>query len=640
MSDALEFWRSFDFESFKRVSDDFIGGVGDSQKKSAESRRRLAEATRGFSGLPATEKLQSFGGILKQYQIEIDALTKRARKAERAFATSFRPLLDAPDPSDAFKSASEASAPSGDRQAEMRELKDKLQQYKEEFTKLKNQDFTIRRLRDQLSKSSATVEQTISSRVASAKREYEAARAEREEEITESKKRLEKRLEESNLRCDDLQSRIFELQKQIDEESTNIGSQEEISSDASEQYRLKALMLEKENAKLREAFANVQHNTTGPTKEEIDARDDERRRMYKNMQEQITVARAANVELEEKVKSLQAEKEIAAKAHAETKAQLTLRPSRDELRVLRKKLAAFQAIEFITVTPGLDSGAERDAQSSSTDGDLETWASALVSRKMRKLHEENAKMRARLTDLESKLADSEKRCRTGKERLQDATQLIGRLEEDIARGSTRGVGVGIVTATATAARIAKSSAEKDVRGAAINVGDIDEDTSMISILKAQRDRFRQRMAVLEAKEERRSRAESALRTEVKKLRDDNVALFEKIRFLQSYRNQRSLEEGLPSVSNSIRSRADPDSSINKYEKMYIEKNDPFVKFRKQEMRKRYANLSTSERVALTSSKLLLLNKFTRYVFFVYALALHLLVSYTLLHHAHKCEDSI
>ena len=65
---------------------------------SADSRKALTAATKGFRRLPDDEKLPQVKPLLKLYQEEIDALTRRSRAAEKAFVAVFRTLADLPDP--------------------------------------------------------------------------------------------------------------------------------------------------------------------------------------------------------------------------------------------------------------------------------------------------------------------------------------------------------------------------------------------------------------------------------------------------------------------------------------------------------------------------------------------------------------
>lgn len=65
------------------------------------------------------------------------------------------------------------------------------------------------------------------------------------------------------------------------------------------------------------------------------------------------------------------------------------------------------------------------------------------------------------------------------------------------------------------------------------------DTSILPIVTSQRDRFRQRNAELEEELRKQFNIISELRAEVKSLQADNLKLYEKVRYMQSYREDSS-----------------------------------------------------------------------------------------------------
>ncbi|PIA13542.1 hypothetical protein COEREDRAFT_48893, partial [Coemansia reversa NRRL 1564] len=72
--------------------------IVDNQKTSLQERRKLAEKTKEFRAVPDSEKVTEFKPLLRAYQNEIDALTKRMKFAETSFLKLFKSLSEAPDP--------------------------------------------------------------------------------------------------------------------------------------------------------------------------------------------------------------------------------------------------------------------------------------------------------------------------------------------------------------------------------------------------------------------------------------------------------------------------------------------------------------------------------------------------------------
>lgn len=114
------------------------------------------------------------------------------------------------------------------------------------------------------------------------------------------------------------------------------------------------------------------------------------------------------------------------------------------------------------------------------------------------------------------------------------------------------------------------------------------DPSILPIVTSQRDRFRQRNAELEEELRRQFETISDLRTEIKALQADNLKLYEKVRYMQSYRDGSGAASGsgLPGTATPgssagilngvMRSRED---EIGKYKDKYDEHLNPFEAFK-------------------------------------------------------------
>lgn len=70
----------------------------------------------------------------------------------------------------------------------------------------------------------------------------------------------------------------------------------------------------------------------------------------------------------------------------------------------------------------------------------------------------------------------------------------------------------------------------------INAPTSTSETSILPIVTSQRDRFRQRNAELEDELRKQFEIVTDLRTEIKSLQADNLKLYEKVRYINSYRD--------------------------------------------------------------------------------------------------------
>ncbi|KAN0040502.1 hypothetical protein ACTA71_008839 [Dictyostelium dimigraforme] len=188
-----------------------------------------------------------------------------------------------------------------------------------------------------------------------------------------------------------------------------------------------------------------------------------------------------------------------------------------------------------------------------------------------------------------------------------------------------------------------------------------KDDKMLDIVIGQRDRFKAKIVELESDKSKLEKQLDSCRQELSSLKTDNIKLYEKIRFLQSYdknkagggsgsssggnkeiHNKRNnsgfeksydVERGLdiPSSSSSSSSHSvsgGPETE-EKYGKLYEESINPFLSFNKKEKYRRYREMNTAERVILNGSRFFLSNKYSRLFLFIYSVLLHLMVFLTL-----------
>lgn len=138
--------------------------------------------------------------------------------------------------------------------------------------------------------------------------------------------------------------------------------------------------------------------------------------------------------------------------------------------------------------------------------------------------------------------------------------------------------------------------------------------NLLPIVSAQRERFRERNQELEARNSQLLEHMSVLQAELESLRGDNLKLYEKIRFLQSYSS--------PSVSTSVSIHSPAE---DRYSQQYEAKLDPFASFSRKEQMRKYAEMSPYEKFTLSMGRAILSNKTARIMTLVYTLLLHGLV---------------
>jgi len=163
------------------------------------------------------------------------------------------------------------------------------------------------------------------------------------------------------------------------------------------------------------------------------------------------------------------------------------------------------------------------------------------------------------------------------------------------------------------------------------------DTTILPIVTNQRDRFRQRNAELEEELRKQFDIISDLRNDIKSLQQDNLKLYEKVRYMQSYRTGEANATGpssiaasfVPGPHNAIPNIPKSDESMNRYKNMYEERMNPFEAFRGREQVRAVQALNPVERGVFLLTRQILGNRRTRIAFAIYAGVLHLLVLVTL-----------
>ncbi|VDL75150.1 unnamed protein product [Nippostrongylus brasiliensis] len=152
----------------------------------------------------------------------------------------------------------------------------------------------------------------------------------------------------------------------------------------------------------------------------------------------------------------------------------------------------------------------------------------------------------------------------------------------------------------------------DMLGAVHNVKQSDDDNSVLTIVLAQRDRLKLRVGVLEEELMTEKTKQTMLQTEIDKVRDDNVKLYGKIKFLQGYGSK------------------SPETTVllpeeNNYSQQYERRLDPFQRFGQAETQRSYSRLPMHDRASLSIGRAIMTSASARMTFFFYLIVLHLLV---------------
>jgi len=270
----------------------------------------------------------------------------------------------------------------------------------------------------------------------------------------------------------------------------------------------------------------------------------------------------------------------------------------------------------------------------------------------KRLQAETAEMRARLSDVTKEAEQLKKdlvgvtgdntRLRTLVKQLEEqlthmnqtAAAAENKTTDDVLRNAASNAAAMVSGRPNTPMR-AFGSPGLNTPGVGGEVPQSNSAAAVLEIVCGQRDRSRARIVELEAEKAKLMEVANARETEAQLLRADNLKLYERIKFLESYQDsnpntQIDISE-LRSTHQQSRSPSGGSDVESRYNDLYEQSVDPFSEFSRKEHVLRRHRLGRIERIVLQSFNFLTRSKASRYAFFFYALTLHVFLLFFMLH---------
>ena len=272
---AVGVWTRADLSAERHIALDQQGlEIADNQERSAEGRDALKEVIRQFRAVAAEERPAQIGSVIRAFQAEVDALTRRQSSAETAFLSLYRSLDDVPDPVPLLREVSGEVRRLAAEAAEVEGLRQRIADYDREFASLKNQEATIRRLERQLrevdSKSenvaSEAIEAALAAREAAWKEQAsEAAEQHREREQASAAKllRAQEEAREAARAHQQAQESLFEMRSSFEQVQEAAGAEMEVLRAELERATATQLATEKQRAALEQQLHTSQASPNG-----------------------------------------------------------------------------------------------------------------------------------------------------------------------------------------------------------------------------------------------------------------------------------------------------------------------------------------------------------------------------------------
>ncbi|XP_041725433.2 protein CASP [Coregonus clupeaformis] len=628
----FQYWKHFDLQQLQRELDTNATQLANRQDESEQSRKKLIDQSRDFKKNTPEDVRKQVAPLLKSFQGEIDALSKRSKEAEAAFLNVYKRLIDVPDPVPVLELGQQLQLKlqrMHDIETENLKLRETLEDYNKEFAEVKNQEVTIKTLKEKIREYEQSLKKQAENLVQEKHVQLQNDYVEKERKLQESQDSMSSKLVEADHKTQALQTalettqaELFDLKTKYDEDCTAKADEIEMVTTDLERANQRAEAAQREVDALREQLTSsnqslqlITHIQTTPDMDqavEVGSRS--------NLEAELGAKDREMVQLVEDVQRLQASLSKLRESSTTQISQLQLQLSAKTatLKQLEEKLQEQADYEEVKKELSILKSMEFGPADTSVQ-DMSKPLEVLLLEKNHSLQSESSFLRIANTELSGRYADLQLEFSSAVRTSAEQKELILKLEHDLStiqtmsslsRPDAEGADL-----TSMIDSIPEPIREATAMFAGLGVapqGELPQGQmdSLLSIISSQRERFRSRNQELEAESRSMQVTMQALQSELDSLRADNIKLYEKIKFLQSYPG---------------RAGGSDDTVTVRYSSQYEERLDPFASFSKRERQRRYLSLSPWDKATLSLGRGILSNKMARTIAFFYTLFLHCLV---------------
>ncbi|KAJ9098530.1 hypothetical protein QFC19_006298 [Naganishia cerealis] len=621
---AVKVWKDISLSTLQKNMDTTALEIVETQKENMIGRKRLAEQTREFKRLPDDDiKLSSIKGLLRSYQQEIDSLTRRSQRSESMFLNIYKLLAEAPDPYPLLEAAIH-HAIQAEEASSIREQCDGLQRenavLRSDVASFKGAEERRKRAEAKILSLEEKMESVVTERLQQKENELIARYDERLRNYQEREVDLQKQLTSLRAQLTDLhssnentQARLADASQRLDQDT--VAKLLELDFVVAELQRAneRVATVENRNETLRSAIERAK-SESGETE------------LIQQLRKQIQDLETEVGRIIELNEGLKRDKLDGEEKHRKQDESLSraLTIANREIDHLREKLDQFQdydevkrELEIMKYVEFGNADADIDVSdnihlpnpnANKSNSELGNSLESLLSQSNKRLQEENAKLRVANEEYYTRNHQLNISLTNAQNEIACQSTLIQKLENDLDQIQMNGKPLAIAGGESSKfgsdwgdgvnplyGKDAESLHDKtglailSLRGrsnqhstqgpiqaiASESTASSEGDRSILPIVTGQRDRFRRRNAELEEL--------------------DNLKLYEKVRYMQSYRTDASI--GSPDVlvalgvdnqatslaTSELVGRNFPTRSreedIGKYKDKYEQSMNPFEAFR-------------------------------------------------------------
>ncbi|CCD73824.1 Protein CASP [Caenorhabditis elegans] len=531
-------WESVDWDRIQTRVEAEVTALGQRQDDSEIRKTRLVEESNAYRGRTNKDSRKVAIPLIKAFQSEFDGLLARSTAAENALIDICKSIVSLPDPKSLLKGAEawKNDAEKTQKAVEEREeLKRQLIKVNNELEDLRGKDVKVRKLKDKLAKLESEQDIFIENAVNEVEKKAEQELNDRLTELIAEKEKMKEQNEILEKNMDSLESknkdiqRKLEIAKQTVEQKDGLENEQlSIAMKDLADAKHKIVFLEERVSQLENEAEKVNESKKAGNIEDIAAlgsvlvqKDDVIQQLTNDIKrheashvEELAKWKLAVSAVEKKNKTLIGELN-------ELKNQLE---SRNDYEAIKNELRLLREIEF-------GDSAEANAESIERLGETVETLDRLLAEKNRRLQNENASLRVANDGFKGRNEEQEAELTVLKEKSERNDRLIAQLEADLA-SAVQDIGIP--------ERMGTNEMLKDAPAPTIS------DASLVPILTSQRNRLHERVTSLEEAISLEKTKQLSVQNEIERVREENIRLCERIRFLQSPggQQQANVEAGL------------------------------------------------------------------------------------------------
>ncbi|XP_066551618.1 homeobox protein cut-like 1 isoform X3 [Amia ocellicauda] len=263
----FQYWKRFDLQQLQRELDATATVLANRQDESEQSRKKLIDQSREFKKNTPEDLRKQVAPLLKSFQAEIDSLSKRSKDAEAAFLNVYKRLIDVPDPVPALELGQQLQLKvqrMHDIETENQKLRETLEEYNKEFAEVKNQEVTIKALKEKIREYEQSLKTQAETLALEKEQQLHHDYAEKERKLQETQETMASKLDEADHKAQSLQTalettqaELFDLKSKYDEESTAKADEIEMVMTDLERANQRAEAAEREAETLKEQLTSA-----------------------------------------------------------------------------------------------------------------------------------------------------------------------------------------------------------------------------------------------------------------------------------------------------------------------------------------------------------------------------------------------